>query len=157
MLKELEPAWEKLRTYQFDDPSAILTFTRRLMRENDWEEAYARRVIEEYRRFMFLCLYAGYSVTPSDQVDQAWHLHLLYSEEYFDNFCSNYLGQVVHHQPTLGGVRENGKFYQWYSRTLDQVSALTVTVNAPDDVPNINAYLDYLYALYLPVVLRSAP
>ncbi len=52
---------------------------------------------------------------------------------------------------------ESGFETQWYSRTVDQVSAFTVTVSAPKDVPNINAYLDYVYDLYLPVVLRSAP
>ena len=32
--------------------------------------------IEEYRKFVFLALVAGHQITPSDQVDQVWHLHL---------------------------------------------------------------------------------
>jgi hypothetical protein len=44
---------------------------------------------------------------------------------------------------------------QWYSRTLDL--ALTVTVSAPDDTQDINAYLRYLYDVYMPMVLRNMP
>jgi hypothetical protein len=32
-------------------------------------------------------------VTPSEQVDQVWHLHLTYTRSYWDEFCPNVLGQ----------------------------------------------------------------
>jgi hypothetical protein len=118
MKSEVQAVWNKLRTYQFDNPDSVLSFSRRLQRENGWDEAYAQRVLEEYLRFMFLTRFAGHSVTPSDQVDQVWHLHLLYSDEYFNNFCPNYLGEVIHHGPTRGGSKENAKYKNWYSKTL---------------------------------------
>ena len=118
MKSEVQAIWDKLRTYPFDDPNSVLSFSKRLQRENGWDEDYTQRVLEEYLRFMFLTRFAGHSVTPSDQVDQAWHLHLLYSDEYFNNFCPNYLGEVIHHGPTRGGSKENSKYKNWYSKTL---------------------------------------
>ncbi|MGD9099759.1 MAG: carboxypeptidase regulatory-like domain-containing protein, partial [Anaerolineae bacterium] len=52
---------------------------------------------------------------------------------------------------------EGGFETRWYSQTWDWDSAFTVTVSAPDDTPNINAYLDYMYDVYLPVMLHLAP
>ncbi len=118
MKQEVQAVWDKLSTYQFDAPQSELSFSKRLQRENSWDEHYTQRVLDEYLRFMFLTRYAGHSVTPSDQVDQAWHLHLLYSDEYFNDFCPNFLGDVVHHGPTRGGTKENNKYKNWYSKTL---------------------------------------
>jgi hypothetical protein len=44
------------------------------MRANGWSRPFALRAIEEYRKFVFLALVADHQVTPSDQVDQVWHL-----------------------------------------------------------------------------------
>ena len=51
----------------------------------------------------------------------------------------------------------NGYKPQWYDRAADFASALTVTVSAPNDTPDVNAYLRYPYDVYLPLVLRGAP
>ena len=67
-------------------------------------------MISEYRRFVFLALAAGHPVTPSDQVDQAWHLHLLYTNSYWNRFCGETLGRRLHHGPTQGGASERDKF-----------------------------------------------
>lgn len=108
----------RIEAYRFDEGEAALPFADRLARENGWSKAYAGRVIEEYRRFMFLTAAAGHPVTPSDQVDQAWHLHLQYSRSYWEDFCRGVLQRAVHHQPTLGGPDESRKFVQLYERTL---------------------------------------
>ena len=51
----------------------------------------------------------------------------------------------------------NNYWEQWYGGTRDFGSALTVTVSAPSDTPNINVYLrPYLY-VYLPLVMRNSP
>ncbi|MEZ6192343.1 MAG: hypothetical protein R3C45_13785 [Phycisphaerales bacterium] len=49
-------------------------------------------MVNEYRRFCYLAIAAGHTVTPSDEVDQAWHLHLLYTRDYWEDFCPNVLG-----------------------------------------------------------------
>ena len=95
-----------------------LPYTRRLARENGWTDAHAERVIEEYKRFCFLAVAAGFEVTPSDPVDQAWHLHLTYSRDYWDNFCPEVLGCKLHHGPTKGGAEERGRHFEQYAATL---------------------------------------
>jgi uncharacterized membrane protein YgcG len=57
-------------------------------------------------------------VTPSDSVDQAWHLHMVYTRSYWDELCGKTLGKPLHHGPTKGGLAEDLKFHEWYERTL---------------------------------------
>ncbi|MEM0896197.1 MAG: hypothetical protein AAGJ79_04860 [Verrucomicrobiota bacterium] len=113
-----ETVWNKLEEFPFDDPDSGLTFSDRLARENGWSKRFASLVIEEYRRFLYLCACAGHPVTPSDEVDQAWHLHLCYTESYWTELCEKTLGFPLHHGPTTGGKKERKKYHDWYERTL---------------------------------------
>src|SRR5262249_7701954 len=109
----------KLEQFQIDSAEATLPFSARLARENNWTLAYTRRVIAEYKRFGFLAVAAGHPVSPSEAVDEAWHLHLTYSENYWKVFCPHILGKPLHHQPTQGGPSEARKFEDWYARTVE--------------------------------------
>ena len=111
--------WTKIRNFDIDGGEATLTFAKRLARENGWSLHFANRVIEEYKRFVFLCMSAGHKCTPSEQVDQAWHLHLVYTESYWTRFCGEVLPRPLHHGPTKGGQAEDDKFVDWYGRTLE--------------------------------------
>src|SRR5687768_8348674 len=96
--------WARLEGLALDDPAAALTFSRRLARENQWTFAYTGRVVAEYKRFVFLAREAGHPVSPSEAVDQAWHLHLTYTESYWQEMCAGILGRRLHHHPTKGGA-----------------------------------------------------
>lgn len=108
---------KRLEGYTPDEATAF-PFSERLARENGWPLPYARRVIQEYKRFAFLAVAAGHPVTPSDEVDQAWHLHMLYTSSYWKDFCGEVLRKPLHHGPTKGGESERDKFHDWYTRTL---------------------------------------
>lgn len=108
----------KLSHWQIDRIDTALPFSKRLARENGWTHAYAKSVTEEYKKFIFLAIHAGHPVTPSDAIDQAWHLHLTYTKSYWEELCDNILGQKLHHNPTKGGKQEDAKFEDWYSKTL---------------------------------------
>ncbi len=112
------PVWHRLSLHHFGSQDAVLSFAERLARENGWSLAEAERVIEEYRRFCFLAVTAGHPVTPSDQVDQAWHLHLTYTRDYWERFCPEVLGCPLHHGPTKGGSDEQHRFFTQYAETL---------------------------------------
>ena len=103
MDRERLQLWEKIRDFELDDPTASVTFTERLARENDWSLGFAVRVVQEYMRFIYLAATASHQVTPSDAVDQAWHLHLIYTRSYWDDLCRGVLGRPIHHGPTKGG------------------------------------------------------
>ncbi|MEM9483415.1 MAG: hypothetical protein AAGA83_06955 [Cyanobacteria bacterium P01_F01_bin.116] len=109
---------QRLQTYSLDQSGTQFTLSQRLARENCWSVAYTRRVIEEYKKFAFLAVVAGHPVTPSDQVDQVWHLHLTYTRSYWETFCLQILQTPLHHEPTQGGETEDNKFNDWYGRTL---------------------------------------
>jgi hypothetical protein len=110
---------ERIEFFQLDDPESSLPFTSRLAREQGWTHAFAARVVAEYRRFLYLAMVAGHPVTPSEEVDQAWHLHLVYTKSYWQGLCRDVLGRDLHHEPTAGGAAEGEKFVDWYARTLE--------------------------------------
>ncbi|PCI48478.1 MAG: hypothetical protein COB51_04880 [Moraxellaceae bacterium] len=97
-----------------------LTFSARLSRENGWSEQYAGRCIFEYKRFLFLSTLSSEAITPSDSIDQVWHLHLSYTRSYWLDLCENILAAPLHHEPTQGGRSESIKFRVQYEATLNQ-------------------------------------
>ncbi|MCD6050790.1 MAG: hypothetical protein K0Q55_2193 [Verrucomicrobia bacterium] len=111
--------WERISRYTFDTPGTAYPFVERLAEENGWPLGYALRVEEEYRRFAFLAVSAGHPVSPPDTVDQAWHLHQLYSDSYWEDFCNQTLGTAFSHHPTKGGAAEQNKFADWYKLTTE--------------------------------------
>lgn len=115
--------WSRLSRYSIGPDAAALPFATRLARENGWTLAHAERLIDEYRRFCFLAVTAGHEVTPSDAVDQVWHLHLTYTRDYWDRFCPDVLGRALHHGPTQGGPNELHRFFDQYALTLKAYEA----------------------------------
>jgi hypothetical protein len=117
MLSEPE-LWNKILNYNIDDVDSQMKFSHRLMNENlGWSYQYTLRVIHEYKKFIYLgCL--GNSVTPSEDVDQCWHLHMLYTRSYWNDLCEGILGFPFHHGPTKGGKAEEVKFNTLYVETL---------------------------------------
>ena len=118
------PVWRALSNYTIGPDDAALSFDARLARENGWSAAHTARVLTEYRRFCFLAVTAGHPVTPSDAVDQVWHLHLTYTRDYWERFCPEVLGRALHHGPTAGGPVEQSRFFEDYAQTLRSYEAV---------------------------------
>lgn len=131
--------WNRIKDFEIGLSEASLSFTDRLSRENGWDAPYAERVVDEYRRFCLLAMTAGHPVTPSEQVDQAWHLHLLYTENYWTEFCGEVLRRPLHHGPTRGGRREGDKYRDWYQATLDSYVREFGDEPPADIWPGVNA------------------
>ena len=119
-----DPLRVALSCYIVGPEDAALSFAARLARENGWTLAAAERVIGEYKRFCYLAVRAGHPVTPSDAVDQAWHLHLTNSRDYWERFCPQVLGTALHHGPTAGGAAEDALYYGQYAATLKSYARL---------------------------------
>ncbi|MGL6074539.1 MAG: TIGR04222 domain-containing membrane protein [Fimbriiglobus sp.] len=101
-----------------EGPLPALSFAARLARENGWSRSYTNRVIREYKRFVYLTATAHHSVTPSVQVDAAWHLHLTYTKSYWNRMCGEVLKKPLHHEPTTGGRANAEKYLRNYEATL---------------------------------------
>lgn len=109
--------WLRLQACELDNPDASFPFSRRLARENGWSHPFARRVITEYLKFVYLFQLGEGPVTPSDEVDQVWHLHLTYTRHYWGPFTQA-MGAPLHHGPTLGGSAQASRFEDLYGKTL---------------------------------------
>ncbi len=127
--------FQRIDDFSIDGANVKLRFADRIARENGWSVAFSQRVIGEYKRFCFLAIEAGHPVTPSEHVDQVWHLHLVYTRSYWEDFCSNALGKPLHHGPTKGGQTENDKYSDWYSKTLASYERLFGHAPPPDIWP----------------------
>jgi hypothetical protein len=108
----------KIENFTLDDPNAALNFTQRLAKENNWDIEFAKRVVTEYKRYVFLCAISPEQISPSEEVDQAWHMHMTYTESYWTDLCVTILGKPLHHHPTRGGPEEREKFFALYENTL---------------------------------------
>jgi hypothetical protein len=114
--------WARLETMEIDPPDATTRFHHRLKQYNKWTDAFAGRVTKEYRRFLYLAARARHPVTPSDTVDQVWHLHLIYTRHYWEELCGKILGLQLHHEPSAGGAVESSKFERQYEQTIEPKS-----------------------------------
>jgi hypothetical protein len=113
-----DPVWIAIRDFPLDDAEADFSFSERLARDHLWERARADRVVAEYRRFLYLLTLSEATLTPSVEVDEAWHLHLAYTRSYWDGLCRA-IGRPLHHDPTEGGEKEAARFLEAYERTLE--------------------------------------
>lgn len=74
--------WVAIQAHEIGKSNSAFGFKDRLASENNWSIEFAEDAIQEYKRFMFLLSRCGHPVTPSEEVDQVWHLHLLFTKDY---------------------------------------------------------------------------
>jgi uncharacterized protein (TIGR04222 family) len=110
-----------------DDPFG---FESRLADDQGWTLGHALAVTEQYRRFLVLTQVAGQAVSPSPDVDEAWHLHLTRTTHY-EAFCNAVFGKFLHHEPARSG--EGAKHRNLYAETL-QAYRRAFHVDAPDAI-----------------------
>lgn len=118
MSYEKHDLWQRISNYHPDQPDAAHPFSRKLAAEQHWIEAFTRRAIEEYKRFIYLCCISPTGASPPPIVDEVWHLHLTYTVDYWNHFCKEVLQRDIHHHPSRGGPHENEKHRSWYRDTL---------------------------------------
>lgn len=111
--------WNRIHQFAIDDPLASVKYSDKLAHHNAWSKEYTGRVIDEYKKFIFLCCILPGGASPSKPIDEAWHLHLTYTHNYWKEFCNQVLEKEIHHFPSKGGPDEKEKHVQWYDRTLN--------------------------------------
>lgn len=127
--------WLQLRHYYFDhvvmpglfdkiaarfgnaNPS-YHAFAHKIARKHGWKTGFALRVLNEYKKFIFLGLVSDFQVTPSRIIDVAWHEHILFSKAYRE-FCEQVIQQPFDHYPELVPMEDQtGRFSAQYLDTL---------------------------------------
>jgi uncharacterized protein (TIGR04222 family) len=117
-VEEHRSLWSAIQQFPLNDPDAEITFSRKLSAKQNWSPSYTEQVIEEYRKFLFLCCISPNGASPSQAVDEAWHLHLTYTKSYWIDLCKNTLNKDIHHHPSGGGDVEDHRHRDWYKETL---------------------------------------
>ncbi|RYU94876.1 glycine-rich domain-containing protein [Emticicia agri] len=110
--------WQKICEFKLDDPNAEVKFSDKLCKEESWSKPLAALAISEYKKFIYLCITQPNGASPSEEIDKVWHLHLTYTDNYWNEFCKKTLGKEVHHYPSKGGESENIKHVKWYDDTI---------------------------------------
>ena len=116
--------WARLEAFRVDDDSASLSSSPELHRTSV-VRSFTDGVIVEYRRFVFLAMTVEHQVTPSEQVDQVWHLHrkhtVVIGVAYWNDRCvARCLDETVASKKvtTVGGAAQRMHWNDTYSQTL---------------------------------------
>jgi uncharacterized protein (TIGR04222 family) len=125
--------WRRIASFDLDGDAHPGYFVEKLAYENGWSRSFAERVVDEYRRYLYLACTAEHVVVPSDQVDMAWHQHLLDTEQYWGMFCKTVLNRPLHHRPSKGGCTGEVDHVELYERTL-QTYAEAFGCEPPEDI-----------------------
>jgi hypothetical protein len=110
--------YDRLLDFEFDEPDTGLTFAHCLARKNGWSLTFTDRVIDEYRKFLFLACEADHAVSPPKHVDCAWRLHVTYTRSYWNELCPKVLRKQLHRARTEDGRDEHDLCSELYDQTL---------------------------------------
>lgn len=148
--------WEKIQTFQLDDPASAFPFSKKLAQENNWSTAFTNRATEEYKKFIYLCCISPTGASPSAVVDEVWHMHLTYTDSYWNQFCKKTLFKDIHHHPSKGGSAEKEKHVNWYANTLTLYRQQFNTI-PPADIwpPEQSSTIDIDETIYDPGFLKT--
>lgn len=135
----MKHAYFKLRA---QDPPTILNkalslvfpprFLDNLMNEQLIDVYTANKWLLEYRKYLVLAYLSDTSISPSEQVDQVWHLHMTYTQHYRAT-CQTLVEREFKHTPSLGGSAEGKKYENVYDETLSFYKEIFL-VDPPSDV-----------------------
>ncbi|KIC61785.1 glycine-rich domain-containing protein [Chryseobacterium taiwanense] len=115
---QTDSLWNRIQKFSIDDPIADFPFSKKLAKEENWTLDFTNKAIEEYKKFVYLCCILPKGASPSTIVDKVWHMHLMYTQNYWEEFCPNILQQELHHHPSSGGFIEKVKHENWFEDTL---------------------------------------
>lgn len=111
--------WKRLQKFSPDNSDVDYPFSKKLEKEENWTEAFTRKAIDEYKKFVYLCCILPNGASPSTVVDKVWHMHLTYTRNYWEEFCPAVLQKKLHHNPSEGGINEQVKHRKWFDETLN--------------------------------------
>lgn len=109
--------WATLSHMRIEEPGTGRRFEEALAEETGWSLDFAERVADEYCGFLYLAATAGFEVTPSQAVDQAWHLHLEWPH-YREILCREIVGRDLEHRPATGDPEDEARCARQYEETL---------------------------------------
>ncbi len=93
--------WARIEACPLDAPGVELPFSGKLREEAGWSDADTRRVLAEYRRFLYLALMIKVPPAPPAPIDAAWRMHLTYTRAYWEAFVPEVLRRPFHREAAV--------------------------------------------------------
>jgi hypothetical protein len=85
--------WENIQQINFE------LIKDRMIFKHHWSEEMTNLSIKEYMVFLYLTQVCEQPISPSKEVDEIWHEHILHTNKY-ENDCYKTFGKFIHHFPT---------------------------------------------------------
>ena len=95
----LDPLWLKLNMMNAQGLQAFAPMMKMVEQQMGANAEMAGRIIEEYRKFLFLAMRAGHQVIPPGVINDVWMMHMQNAQNYWEQ-----LGQMITERPTAGGM-----------------------------------------------------
>jgi hypothetical protein len=108
--------WQRIKAHRFDSAAGSEPYSVKLATAEGWSQAHAFEVIQEYRKFLYLTQICDAPVTPSEAIDRAWHMHMTFTRNYWEELCDKVLGAKLHHDP-CAGAEEMPRYHEQYAKT----------------------------------------
>ncbi len=91
-----DPLWQRIQDIKLENLKKGLFF-RQLMSEYGWKPFLANHALQEYKRFMYLCVVTRKNLKAPKLIDKVWRLHMRDKDEYYYRFCIVTLRHLVRH------------------------------------------------------------
>ncbi len=89
----------------------------RMVDKYDWEPDYAKESVRRYKNFLiFKCVYPKLVFPLLPEIDEIWHQHILFTENYIRD-CEQIFDSYLHHKP--GSTMEEAQ-YQESTRVYEE-------------------------------------
>jgi hypothetical protein len=117
----LDPLWLKLNMMNAQGMQAFAPLMTMMEQQMGVSSEMAGRVIEEYRKFLFLAMRAGHQVIPPGVVNDVWMSHMQNAQNYWEN-----LGKMIAERPVAGGMdaKSMGNMGDAWAQTLKSYEAI---------------------------------
>lgn len=77
-----------------------LSNTRARLLKKGFDPAVVDQAIEDYRKFLYICIAFDGKHEPTAIIDEVWHDHILHTKKYMED-CMAIAGQYIHHNPYI--------------------------------------------------------
>lgn len=111
--------YQKISSFMVTPEDKNESFLLKLSNHMSVKRDEASHLYEEYLRFVYLTQISTVELTPSKQIDEVWHLHLTYTQNYWNIFCKDILNSPLHHNPGSLTNPKDDEYNNQYLLTLD--------------------------------------
>lgn len=85
---------------------------KRLIHKEKWSLQDAKEAIRRYKNFLILLLkYPHELLAPVPDIDEVWHSHILFTQNYFRD-CQAIFGNYLHHTPAQNAASEEKRIME---------------------------------------------